>query len=63
LAGDAGPGAWGAGDLDKAAAIERSVRTGQPLGSEAFVADLEAAPGRSLKSKNPVRKKREVNLV
>jgi len=50
-----------AGDLDEeqAAAIERSTRTGRPLGDEAFVAELEAATGRSLKPGKPGRRKRD----
>ena len=44
-----------AGDLDEgaAAAIEAHIRTGRPLGSEAFVERLEAKTGRALKRRKP----------
>jgi putative transposase len=47
-----------AGDLDEgeAAAIEAHIRTGRPLGSEAFVERLEAKTGRALKRRKPGRK-------
>jgi len=54
-----------AGDLgaEEAAAIERRLRTGRPLGDEAFVAALETATGRSLKPNKPGPKKREGSSV
>jgi putative transposase len=54
-----------AGDLDEAetAAMERRLRTGRPLGDEAFVAALEAATGRSLKPNKPGPKQREGSSV
>ena len=40
-------------DEDETAAIERHVRTGRPLGDDAFVERLEAATGRPLKRRKP----------
>lgn len=47
-----------AGDLDdgEIAAIEAHVRTGRPRGGDAFVSELEAQTGRSLKRRKPGRK-------
>jgi len=44
-----------AGDLpaEPAAAIDAHTRSGRPLGSEGFVAALEAATGRHLKRRKP----------
>jgi putative transposase len=44
-----------AGDLrdEQVEAIEAHARTGRPLGSEAFVDELEAATGRQLKRRKP----------
>jgi putative transposase len=44
-----------AGDADAVAeaAIEAAMRTGRPLGDEAFVEQLEAASGRTLKRRKP----------
>ncbi|MEZ5670719.1 MAG: transposase [Alphaproteobacteria bacterium] len=50
-----------AGDLtdEAAAAIEAHARTGRPLGSDGFVAKLEAATGRQLKRRKPGRKPKQ----
>jgi putative transposase len=52
-----------AGDLDEGgvAAIEAHMRTGRPLGSEAFVERLEKSTGRSLKRRKPGRKPKVEN--
>jgi putative transposase len=49
-----------AGDLseEEAAPLEASLRTGRPLGDEAFVEALEAATGRTLKRRKPGPKPR-----
>lgn len=49
-----------AGDMPEGAeaAIEASIRTGRPLGDEAFVEALEARTGRSLKRRKPGPKPR-----
>jgi putative transposase len=53
-----------AGDIDEAeaAAIEARIRTGRPLGDEAFVERLEASTGRTLKpqKRGPKAKARHV---
>ncbi|MDB5702997.1 MAG: transposase [Sphingomonas bacterium] len=51
-----------AGDMapDEAAAIESRLRTGRPLGDEAFVDALEIASGRALKPLKRGRPKREL---
>jgi putative transposase len=54
-----------AGDLDEGevAAIEAHMRTGRPLGSEAFVERLEKSTGRSIKRRKPGRKPKGENQV
>jgi len=47
-----------AGDVAAIAAIEAAIRTGRPLGDEAFVEQLEAASGRALKRRRPGPKPR-----
>ena len=52
-----------AGDLDEdqVAAIEAHMRTGRPLGSEAFIESLEASTARALKRRKPGPKPKVVN--
>ena len=47
-------------NIDKAKAISAHIRTGRPLGDDAFISKLEQLTGRVLKKKKPGRKRKMV---